>query len=334
MLKNKLLVLLLVSGLNVFIFAQGANYFDTRIEMQGTEKSLIITGYTGTEKKVNIPSSIDGIPVRRIAPAAFKFKGLSEVVIPDGIAVIGEYAFYGNSIKSVYIPASVTVIGNSAFDSNILTVAASKTGRAGGETYRSVAKTPARALSSETRIYRVSSDKISGRTIIQYNEGYDPLTGPSISYKPVVAVKPEESKAYPASVKSPEIYVEKPVFTGQKQAIPSSMDGKTGAVIPKLAFWNKHLDTVVIPEGTTHIGESAFGSNNLTTVTIPASVRFIGSQAFLGNNLGSIMIGEGVQVQPDSFRYQFSDYYRMNNYKAGTYTLKAGQWIYRGQESR
>jgi hypothetical protein len=350
MLKNKLLVLLIVSGLNVFMFAQSTNVFVTRLEARGLEKSLIIVGYTGTEKKVNIPSSIDGIPVRKIGLAAFKFKGLTEVIIPDGITTIGEEAFYGNNMKSVYIPASVTTIGNSAFDSNILTVALTKGGRINGEAakYQTVAGSPGRVLPAETRIYRVTTDKISGRTVIQYDKGYDPLTGPGISYKPQVAVKPEGGQAYSASIKSPTIYVETSGLTGNKppqsqtgytasntgnhdgqvQVILNPIGGNTGPGIPRFAYSNRFLDTVVIPEGTTYIGESAFVSNNLTSVTIPNSVRFIGSQAFLGNNLGSITIGEGVQVQPDSFRYRFSDYYKMNDYKAGTYVLKAGHWNY------
>jgi hypothetical protein len=52
----------------------------------------------------------------------------------------------------------------------------------------------------------------------------------------------------------------------------------------------------------------------------------------MGNNLGAITIGENVLIQYDSFRYQFSDYYRMNDCKAGTYILKAGHWNYEGKE--
>jgi hypothetical protein len=397
--KNTLLVLLIVSGLNVFLFAQDTSSFVTRIETQGMKKSLVITGYTGQEKRVNIPPYINGIPVRKIAPSAFKFKGLYGVIIPDGIDFIGEYAFYGNNMKSVYIPASVTVIGDSAFDSNILTIALSKNGRVSSEASEwraaAVTSTPVHLLPSETRVYHVAPDKISGQLVIQHGKSYDPLTGPDVYYNPGVPAKPEQGRTYyvpakpeeaktyyvpakpegsrtyyipakpeesrtyyiPAKpgeggtyyipvkpedgetyyvpINSAENYVENPGSTtnnAEGQIVSnSSIDAGTGTGIPKFAFRNRYLDKAVIPEGTTYIGEGAFSSNNLSSVTIPASVRLIGSQAFLGNNIGSITIGESVQVQPDSFRYRFSDYYRMNDYKAGTYVLKSGHWIYKGQ---
>jgi hypothetical protein len=338
MLKNKLLVLLIVSGLNVFIFAQNPNCLVTCIDAQGMEKSLIIVGYTGTEKKVNIPSSIDGIPVRKIGTAAFKFKGLFEVIIPYGIISIGEQAFYGNQIASVSIPASVISIGNSAFDSNVLTTVVSKDGKVNVSANKSRTTTATQTLifPSETRIYRVSSDKISGRTIIQYEEGYDPLIGADASHKPLSSVKPAKEAAYSAPITHQRIYAAPPANdydNRQRQTIFNSIENSAG-IIANSAYTGKGLTNVVIPEGTTHIGESAYASNNLSTVTIPNSVRVIGSQAFMGNNIVAITIGKGVLVQPDSFRYQFSDYYRMNNYKAGTYLLKTGHWNYEGQETQ
>ena len=40
---------------------------------------------------------------------------VTELVIPDGVTDIGDYAFAGSGITSVTIPDSVTNIGNSAF---------------------------------------------------------------------------------------------------------------------------------------------------------------------------------------------------------------------------
>ncbi|MDR2796017.1 MAG: leucine-rich repeat domain-containing protein [Spirochaetaceae bacterium] len=125
-------------------------------------------------------------------------------------------------------------------------------------------------------------------------------------------------------------YVEKPL-NNIIETQPNK-NGSYGGGIGSYAYKGQNLDFIVIPEGTTYIGVAAFYSNNLTAVTIPNSVRVIGSQAFMGNNLASITIGENVTVQYDSFRYQFSDYYRMNGFKAGTYILKAGHWNYEGNE--
>ncbi len=57
----------------------------------------IVMGYNGTEKKIYIDSSYDGVPVTEIA----------------------DYAFYGyNEMTEVFIPKSVNKIGFSAFDSD------------------------------------------------------------------------------------------------------------------------------------------------------------------------------------------------------------------------
>ena len=83
-------------------------------------KSVIITGYVGKKWAVNIPSTIQNLPVTHIGNSAFGFKNLISVTIPNGITHIGDAAFRDNKLSSVTIPDSVTYIGEAAFMSNIL----------------------------------------------------------------------------------------------------------------------------------------------------------------------------------------------------------------------
>ena len=77
---------------------------------------LIITGYEGTSKRVNIPDEIDGLPVKAIKTAAFENKFIRSVVLPEGITTIGQRAFAGcASLAAITIPESVTEIGYAAF---------------------------------------------------------------------------------------------------------------------------------------------------------------------------------------------------------------------------
>ncbi|MDR0408900.1 MAG: leucine-rich repeat domain-containing protein [Spirochaetaceae bacterium] len=454
MLKRGLLFFALVTGFAGSLIAQNNNVFVTRTELRDGQKCLVITGYNGNGKTIVIPTSIDGIPVRKIGDMAFRLKGITEISLPQGLEIIGDQAFFGNQLSIVVIPTSVRVIADSAFDSNMLKKV----------TNADLTVNPSAAPGS--KIYYVAADtqhltvELLERAANLHGNFYNPLTGYDGTFKPVstpnvlppgardtreAPVKSDPVKKYGASsvkvtplggynettvvdaapaftakekedvitlqslpsqrgggasfspvaatsaprfppvVKEKEsaaakstagkdiysqVYIEVPGdYTGvsnipvlssktitnstlltenRKTAAATettqeettrllanggvSPTGSVGGGIGKFAFKNKGLDSVVIPEGTTFIGEGAFASNNLSSIVIPDSVRSIGSQAFMGNNLGDITIGENVLVQSDSFRYQFADYYRMNNYKAGTYILKAGHWNLSGRE--
>ena len=79
-------------------------------------ESVTITGYTGSEGNVTIPSEIDGKPVTAIGERAFSQNNtLTSVAIPDSVTGIGDYAFYESGLENINIPAGVTTIGRSAF---------------------------------------------------------------------------------------------------------------------------------------------------------------------------------------------------------------------------
>ena len=77
---------------------------------------ITISYYNGTDRKIEIPSEIDGKSVTRIADCAFESLDLTDVIIPNSVISIGNYTFaecvYLENIK---IPSSVTSIGDTAF---------------------------------------------------------------------------------------------------------------------------------------------------------------------------------------------------------------------------
>ena len=77
---------------------------------------ITISYYYGTDRKIEIPSEIDGKSVTRIADHAFESLDLTDVIIPNSVISIGNYTFaecvYLENIK---IPSSVTSIGDTAF---------------------------------------------------------------------------------------------------------------------------------------------------------------------------------------------------------------------------
>lgn len=79
--------------------------------------AVVISQYNGDAREVDIPGSIDGLPVTAIGPNAFKGNTtVSSVNIPDSVAVIGAGAFQEcSALTSVTLSSSLTEIGYYAF---------------------------------------------------------------------------------------------------------------------------------------------------------------------------------------------------------------------------
>ena len=79
---------------------------------------VVITGYTGSEKTVTIPSTIDGVQVIKIGSYAFQSnQKITSITIPDSVKSVGYGAFsYCEKLQSVSIGSGVIEIDNYAFN--------------------------------------------------------------------------------------------------------------------------------------------------------------------------------------------------------------------------
>ena len=78
--------------------------------------TAIITGYTGSDTHLVIPSEIDGYRVIAIGDSAFSSQNLKSVIVSNGIEKLDWFAFlHCPALISVTLPDSVTSIGYSAF---------------------------------------------------------------------------------------------------------------------------------------------------------------------------------------------------------------------------
>ena len=119
------LSLFLLGAMNTYAQAEAA--FTVVPTEDGS--GVVITGYngrTGRTARVIIPSTIQGMPVREIGnwrlPEGTNYepfagnRGITSVVIPNGVTLIGAGAFSScQSLSQVTIPESVTRIGSNAF---------------------------------------------------------------------------------------------------------------------------------------------------------------------------------------------------------------------------
>lgn len=88
-----------------------------------TEGKAIITGYTGKETALVIPSAIDGYAVQGIADSAFSSQTLKSVTISSGICRIDWFAFCEcPNLEAITIPSTVTTIGYSALPTHAKTL--------------------------------------------------------------------------------------------------------------------------------------------------------------------------------------------------------------------
>ena len=247
-----------------------------------------------------------------------KDKTVSEIIIPDYVTSIGNYAFRDcSSLTSVTIPDSVTYIGSGTFygcDSlasiTLPFVGASKTANRGYD-----------EVFGHIFGYRTtsSSSSVSGATY-QYSYGskyyhyYIPTSLKTIILSDSVTSIGERafyncsgltSVTIPDSVTSigewafsdcsglTSIYYTGDIagWCGIKR-----LHGVTSYSCTLYIGGKKVEGDLVIPNGVTSISESAFrGCSGLTSVTIGNSVTTIGSAAFWGcTGLTSVTIGNGV----------------------------------------
>ena len=77
----------------------------------------LISGYTGTDTYLVIPSHIDGYEVAKIGESAFAGRKITTLIISEGIREIDWFSFYGcPTLTSVTLPKSLSSVGYGAFD--------------------------------------------------------------------------------------------------------------------------------------------------------------------------------------------------------------------------
>lgn len=87
-------------------------------ESMFTYSNGIITGYTGSEEVVIVPSTLGNVTVTAIGDNAFSGKNISRVVLPASVTTIGANAFKSSTLAVLNMPddmPSVKNIGTGAF---------------------------------------------------------------------------------------------------------------------------------------------------------------------------------------------------------------------------
>ena len=210
---------------------------------------------------------------------------VTDLVIPDSVTSIGDYAFYGcDSFASVTIPNSVTSIGSYAFDG-----CTSLTSVTIGNGVTSIGNWAFDGCTSLISVTIPDSVTSIGRGAFSSCSSLESLTIPFVG-----ATKGGTSYMYFGYIFGAwnDSYNDDYVPASLKEVIITG-----GTSIRDYAFEDcTSLTSITIPDGVTSIGRSAFsGCTSLTSITMPNSVTSIGSYAFEGcTSLTSITIPDSV----------------------------------------
>ena len=77
--------------------------------------TITILFYTGEDDIIQVPASIDGIPVKEIGSHAFYETQVKDVTVSEGITFIGSEAFYNCALETLRLPSTLKYAGTGAF---------------------------------------------------------------------------------------------------------------------------------------------------------------------------------------------------------------------------
>lgn len=181
--------------------------------------------------------------VKTIGGGSFSDSVLETVILSDGVTSIGRTSFWGcQELKELAIPASVTKIHDLAF---------------GSYNYNLTRIDVAAGNKKFASIDGVLFDK-GIKTLIQYPNSKD-----SAEYAIPDTVTAVKTEAFGNSR-----YLKRITLSAKMKNIDDYL------------FYACDLESVIIPNGVTKIGDYAFGYSNDVRVSVPPSVKTIGANAF------------------------------------------------------
>lgn len=260
---------------------------------------VTIKKYIGNDEKVVIPNTIEGYPVVKYDVVIFRDTNVKSVVVPYGMKSLHMRCFaLSDKLEEVVISNSVTKIGDGvvADCKNLKRVVISDAVYILGDGFCSGCP----SLESVTLPKRLTSiGKEAFKDCKSLSDIEIPESVEYIGSEAFASCKSITGIELPSSVEevggrafyacenlesitlAPELAVGASVF--EKTAWYEKQLNETGFVISngKLISAADNMNHVIVPEGVTHIMDSAFYKHySLDSIALPSSLKYIGSSAF------------------------------------------------------
>lgn len=245
-----------------------------------TDNTVCVTDYTGNDSVVSIPAEIDGAKVVGLENKSLKgSSSLKELIIPDSVEVIGNYAaMYCDNLEKVTIGKNVKHIGISAFEGS------QENTYTGKSKLKTVVFNGAPKTISEKAFYFCSA-----LTEIVLPEGVETIGewafAKCFSAKRIII---------PEGVKK----IDDHAFLKCTGAVEVSLPGTLECVDISTFYRCSSLEKLTLGEGIKKLEKGAFEEcSALKTVVLPESLEELGKYAFYNcYGLDEITVHSGVKV--------------------------------------
>ena len=308
---------------------------DTGLEYTVSDTAVTITAYSGEDTTVEVPATLNGLPVTTIAAGAFSYKTqLEKVTLPETVTDIqmmaffglenltdvnleslsslrhiGAYAFVGTKLSgALVLPESVEQIGAAAFGMTKLTSLHL------GKNVRPVAAETANPWG--TAFKNFGMEEIAGINIASFISPYS-----STAEEKNIAIACPNLKSVTVDAQNPyyrsyggvlfskdmrELYCYPAGKTSSLYIMPSSVEhfynAFGGLHLPK-AHVKYYGDLDIMDNNLLPTGWIDFGvTGNLKTVTISSAVQTISTAAFYNTGLTSVFLPKNItKIGPKAF---------------------------------